>query len=177
MSLIKGFVAGIAMALAAHASANEKIAYQHWLVDIGAHTVEAHTANVNKTTFGVFCSGDQCLFYLHQNFQCTPGTKYSVLMSSQTVANALSMECTQIGGNLFQILDPFKTILRAVQGGGTIGFALALQSGDFAVTRFSLAGAKQAIDRALLEATKTKEKSPKGAPQNVPPAKIKDQLI
>ena len=177
MSIIQGLIASIAMALAAHAGANEKIAYQHWLVDIGAHTVEAHTANANKTTFGVFCSGDQCLFYLHQNFQCTPGTKYSVLMSSQTVANALSMECTQIGGNLFQILDPFKTILRAVQGGGTIGFALALQSGDFAVTRFSLADAKQAIDRALLEAAKTKEKSPKGVPQQNPAPRMKERVI
>jgi hypothetical protein len=142
-------------------TSNQKIAFQNWVLDISGQTTEAYTANDSKSSFGAFCAGEQCLFYLHQALNCEPGTKYSVLVNSQTVATALSMECTRIGGKLFQILNPFDLVLRAVQAGDTIGFAVALQSGAFAVTRFSLAGAKQAIERALLEAANSKNRQTK----------------
>ncbi len=131
------------------------------MLDFSGQTTEAYTANDSNSSFGVFCAGEQCLFYLHQALNCNPGTKYSVLINSQTVATALSMECTRIGGKLFQILNPFETVLKAVQAGDTIGFAVALQSGAFAVTRFSLAGAKPAIERALLEAANSKNRQTK----------------
>lgn len=150
--------------------ATQKIAFQNWVVDISGQTTEAYTANDSNSSFGVFCAGEQCLFYLHQALNCNPGTKYSVLMNSQTVATALSMECTRIGGKLFQILNPFDAVLRAVQAGDTIGFAVALQSGAFAVTRFSLAGAKPAIERALIEAANSKNRQTKPPIPTPPPS-------
>lgn len=165
----KGILTTAAVLLLGLAHANEKVPYQNWMVDISGQTTEAYTANESKSSFGVFCAGERCLFYLHQALQCEPGMKYSVLLNSQTVSGALSMECTRVGGNLFQILDPFDTVLRAVQAGETIGFAVALQSGAFAVARFSLAGAKPAIVRALVEAARSKSSVPKpGSPP--PPA-------
>jgi hypothetical protein len=148
----------------------QKIAFQNWVLDISGQTTEAYTANDSKSSFGVFCASEQCLFYLHQALNCEPGTKYSVLLNSQTVATALSMECTRIGGKLFQILNPFESVLRAAQAGDTIGFAVALQSGAFAVTRFSLAGAKPAIERALLEAANSKNRQTKPSTPKPPPS-------
>lgn len=168
----------LAISAGAHA---ERLISQNWVVDLNGQKNEAFTANDSKSSFGVFCSGEKCLFYLHQALKCDPGTKYSVLMNSQTVSTALSMECTQIGGNLFQILDPFEAVLKATQTGEMIGFAVALQSGAFAVTRFSLAGAKPAIERALLEAAKSKfrdQKPPLENPQNTTPrSTLKDIAI
>ena len=155
----------------------EKLASQNWVADLNGQTNEAYTANDSKSSFGVFCSGEKCLFYLHQSLKCDPGTKYSVLMNSQTVSTALSMECTQIGGNLFQILDPFEAVLRATQAGEMIGFAVALQSGAFAVNRFSLVGAKPAIERTLLEAAKSKFREQKQVPESAPKAPQKDISI
>jgi len=168
------------------AIAGEKVAYQNWIVDMSGNTTEAYTANDSKSSFGVFCAADKCLFYLHQALQCQPNAKYSVLMNSATVSTALSMQCTQIGGNLFQILDPFDAVLNAVKAGDTIGFAVALQSGAFGVTRFSLAGSTEAIRRALEEAAKAAQRPPPGNPATpapVPPANspgmrgLKDILI
>lgn len=85
-------------------------------------------------------------------------------MNSPGVSTALSMECTLINGNVFQILTPFNTVLQATQGGDGIGFAVALQSGAFGVTRFSLAGAKQAIERVLTEAANSKKREQKPIP-------------
>ncbi|MBT8614577.1 hypothetical protein G6652_08850 [Polynucleobacter paneuropaeus] len=147
------------------AVAGEKIAYQDWVAELSGKTNEAYTIADPNTSFGTFCSGDQCLFYLHQSLNCTPGAKYSVLMNSSSVSTALTMECTVINGNIFQILTPFNAVLQATQAGDSIGFAVALQSGAFAVTRFSLLGAKPAIDRMFGEASGNKHKG-----QNVPPA-------
>lgn len=176
MKLFKvlGLACLLILSIAAYA---EKLASQNWVADLNGQTNEAYTANDSKSSFGVFCSGEKCLFYLHQSLKCDPGTKYSVLMNSQTVSTALSMECTQIGGKLFQILDPFEAVLRATQAGEMIGFAVALQSGAFAVNRFSLVGAKPAIERALLEAAKSKFIEQKQAPESAPKAPQKDISI
>lgn len=146
--------------------AGEKVAYQNWIVDLSGVTTEAYTANDSNSSFGLFCSGEKCLFYLHQALQCQPNAKYSVLMNSATLSSALSMQCTQIGNNVFQILDPFNAVLEALKAGETIGFAVALQSGAFGVTRFSLAGSGDAIKRALFEAARS---SQRGSPQTQPP--------
>ena len=176
MRLIKNLLA-IGLFLLAVSAQAEKLVSQNWIVDLNGQKNEAYTANDSKSSFGVFCSGEKCLFYLHQALKCDPGAKYSVLMNSQTVSTALSMECTQIGGNLFQILDPFDAVLKATQAGELIGFAVALQSGAFAVTRFSLAGAKPAIERALLEAAKSKFRDQKPPPENTPKSTLKDIAI
>ena len=167
----------IALFLANSAYAAEKWISQNWVLDKTGQNHEAYTINESKSSFGVFCSGEKRLFYLHQGLNCTPGAKYSVLMNSLSVSTAIRMECSQIGGNLFQILDPFDAVYQAVGTGQMIGFAVALQSGAFAVNRFSLLGAKPAIDRALLEAAKSKLKEQKTAPKNDPKTKLKDIQI
>jgi hypothetical protein len=182
---MKKLLLSFACLLSFQAFAGEKVAYQNWIVDMNGTTTEAYTANDSKSSFGVFCAADKCLFYLHQALKCQPNAKYSVLMNSATVSTALSMQCTQIGGNLFQILDPFDAVLNAVKAGDTIGFAVALQSGAFGVTRFSLAGATDAIKRALVEASKAVQQPPASpsAPVQPPPANspgmrgLKDILI
>ena len=176
MRLIKGFLLGCILLIAQSAQA-ERLTSQKWVLDLNGQTNEAHTANDSASSFGVFCSGEKCLFYLRQGLKCEPGTKYSVLMNSQATSTALSMECTQIGGNLFQILDPFEAVLRATQAGEMIGFAVALQSGAFAVNRFSLAGSKPAIERVLLEAAKSKFLEQKIPPASTPKSTLRDTRI
>lgn len=138
------------------AQAGEKMAIQNWIAELNGQVNEAYTVNGPQSSFGMFCSGEQCLFYLHQNLRCTPGEKYSVLMNGPPVSSALTMECTQINGNLFQILKPFDEVLKGIQNGEAIGFAVALQSGAFAVNRFSLQGANIAIKRVMQEAAQSK---------------------
>ena len=142
---------------AGFAKAGEKIAFQNWVAELNGQINEAYTVNGPQSSFGMFCSGEQCLFYLHQNLRCTPGEKYSVLMNGPPISSALTMECTQINGNLFQILKPFDEVLKGVQNGEAIGFAVALQSGAFAVNRFSLVGANSAINRVMQEANQNKQ--------------------
>ena len=144
-------------ALPGIAKAGEKIAIQNWVAELNGQVNEAYTVNGPQSSFGMFCSGEQCLFYLHQNLRCIPGEKYSVLMNGPPISSALTMECTQINGNLFQILKPFDEVLKGIQNGEAIGFAVALQSGAFAVNRFSLSGANVVIKRVMQEAAQSKQ--------------------
>jgi hypothetical protein len=166
LSILRCFI--LLLCLPHWAIAGEKIGFEAWTAEMSGPSSEAYTAADSNTSLGLYCAGEQCLFYLRQGLNCAPGAKYFVLMNSQSLSTALNMECTQIGGNVFQILTPFEAVLRAVQLGDSIGFAVALQSGAFAVTRFSLLGAKAAIDRVLMEAATSRSRE-KQAPANITP--------
>lgn len=157
--------------------AGDKLPYQNWTAELSGKNNEAYTIADANTSFGAFCGGEQCLFYLHQDLKCAPGAKYSVLMSSLSFSTALTMQCTLINGNMFQILTPFNAVLKATQLGESLGFAVALQSGAFAVSRFSLLGAKPAIERVLIEASISKRKELKEAPKlNLPQVQIAPKI-
>jgi hypothetical protein len=140
--------------LASPASANDRVVYQNWIVDIGTDTTEAYTANDSGSSLGLFCGGSTCVFYLNPNLNCQPNSKNAVLMNSATQSASIAMQCTLVGKHYFQMLDPFEQVFSAVKSGGHIGFAVALQGGAFSVYRFSLNGALLALQRALDESAK-----------------------
>ena len=161
--------------------AAESVAYQNWIVDITNNTTEAHTANDSGSSFGLFCSRDSCLFYVHQNFDCKPGEKYSALVNSGAVSGPVSVECAKINGNIFQILVPFNLVLEASKNAEVIGFAFPLSNGTFTVARFSLAGSAEAMKRTLIEAAKAHQPAapaPSEPPISPPGSKgLKDIVI
>lgn len=162
--MIKRFLVSLLVILTVlwhgQAFANEKIAYQSWVVEIGPETTEAYTVNDSNSSLGLFCGGSTCVFYLNPNLNCQPNTKNAVLMNGSTVSAAIGMQCTLVGKHYFQILDAFDQVLNAVKAGGNIGFAVALQGGAFSVYRFSLNGALPALQRALDEAAKKRQARP-----------------
>jgi hypothetical protein len=172
---MKPVIAAILILSAGFAIAEEKVTYQNWAVvmngQTGGQTSEAYTIADANSSLGVFCVKDQCIFYLRQGLNCTPGTSYPILMNSASVTACLAMECTLINGNTFNVLKPFNEVLRATQSGDSIGFAVGLQSGTFAASRFSLLGAKSAIERVLIEAAMSKKKKQVAPPKSLPPPK------
>ena len=161
--------------------AAESVAYKNWIVDITNNTTEAHIANDSGSSFGLFCSRDSCLFYVHQNFDCKPGEKYSALVNSGAVSGPVSVECAKINGNIFQILVPFNLVLEASKNAEVIGFAFPLSNGAFTVARFSLAGSAEAMKRTLIEAAKAHQPTapaPSEPPVSPPGSKgLKDIVI
>jgi hypothetical protein len=149
--------------------ANEKVVFQNWVVELGPETTEAYTANDSNSSLGLFCGGTTCVFYLNPNLNCQPNTKNAVLMNAMASSAAIGMQCTLVGKHYFQILDSFDQVLSAVNAGGNIGFAVALQGGAFSVYRFSLNGALPAIQTALDQAAKKRQAKPAQPIQNQRP--------
>ena len=147
--------------------ADQLATYQDWKVQTGPNSIEAYTSGAD-TSFGLYCSGDECLFYLHNKLLCQPGSVSPALMSGVNAASSLVVRCTQVGGNLFQILDPFASVLETIKKGGAISFAVPLQAGTFGISSFSLNGSSEAIKRTIFEAGKRK-RAPAPQTPNKPP--------
>lgn len=164
----------IALLLAVFSSslwAAEKVALGDWTVQTSPDSIEASTS-VGETSFGLYCQAGQCMFYLHDNLRCRPGLRSPTLISGTGSAASLNIQCTQINGVLFQILEPFNAVLEEVKRGGYVSFAVPLQNGTFGVSRFSLNGGFDAVKKALQEAGKNKQ-----APQVILPAPQIIQII
>ena len=124
----------------------------NWTVNIQDGTVEAFTLGGNETSLGLFCAKNECFFYIHQPIPCQQGAQIPALLSSTAVATAVNLRCTRINNNLFAILEPFPSLLKATQESRAISFALPLSNGGFGILEFGLIGAKEAIALALLRA-------------------------
>jgi hypothetical protein len=147
-------------------SAAEEIKYQDWAVQLGDDTVEAYTVNSSQSSFGFFCKGETCLYYLNLNLECPANSKTPVLLSGEGAGSAFLTTCMKLGGRNFQILDEPELVKRTVYGGKKIGFSVALQGGEFILAQFTLNGAQVAIERAVAEA-KQKKVQPKGSVKGI----------
>lgn len=137
--------------------------FDRWTLESKEIITEAYTTSESNTTFGIFCSANQCMFYLHQPTACLPNQRYPALVRNQLQAQAITMKCTLVGNKLFLILEPFNTLLQVTQIGEQISFAVSLQSNEFITARFSLVGARQAVTQAL------QISSQKAVPKVAPP--------
>jgi hypothetical protein len=137
--------------------------FERWTLESKETITEAYTTSESNTTFGIFCSANQCMFYLHQPTACLPNQRYPALVRNQIQAQAITMKCTIVGNKLFLIIEPFNQILQATQLGEQISFVVSLQSPEFITTRFSLSGARQAVTQAL------QISSQKAVPKVAPP--------
>ena len=90
-------------------------------------------------------------------------------MSGMGSAASVSVRCTRLGNNLFQILEPFSTVFEIIKQGGVVSFAKPVQDGTVAVGNYSLLGSREAINRTLDEAARRARQSP-APPQVKPPS-------
>jgi hypothetical protein len=70
-------------------------------------------------------------------------------MTSVNASASLTIQCTEVHGKTFRILDPFVTVLNTVKQGGVVSFAMPLQNGTFGITNYSLHGSDEVVKRAL----------------------------
>lgn len=165
----------VVMVFAGSVCAQEAIGFDYWVVTRSAKTTEAFTQSGNDTSLGVYCAGDQCLFYLKMPLVCTPGSQSVALINNGHATKAFVMECLPVGQSFFQVLKPFDEVLATLLAGEQAGVAVPIQSSGFAVSRFESRGARQAIDRAIYEATiRLRQNSTfiPEAPQSAPQGKL-----
>lgn len=175
-SLRRLYLVLILFALSSSIWAAEAIVQGDWIIQTTSASIEASTS-AGGTSFGMYCQADQCMFYIHDNLRCQPAMRSPILMSGAGNAASLNIQCTQVNGVLFQILEPFNTVLDEIKRGGAVSFAVPLQNGTFGVSSFSLKGGFDAVKIALQEAGKNKPRPKAVVPlpeiiQIVPPALV-----
>jgi len=115
----------------------------------------AATVNDSGNVFGQWCDvyDGNCIYLIAIPMRCEDGETYPVLSNSETSANAVEIVCrgplqgrNADGRALYRfVFTNFASIDHQVRQSQRIGFAFPTQGDGFHVSRFSLAGAIQAI--------------------------------
>ena len=115
-------------------------------------------SNDSRSLFVIWCPvGEECSMRIVLDTSCDVNHEYTMLMSSSIGAAAVKIRCQgQIpsGEYRYEVLEPGATeVAVAVAGGakdkGVVGFAIALDGGQFRALRFSLDGADLALQKLL----------------------------
>ena len=129
--------------------------YQDWRIEQNSVFVAAVTTNQAGSFFGLLC-GKTCSFYINNGRDCEVGASYPGLISGAGGALAVTLRCLHIREEGQQIaaflLD--EDVSEVMQGGGELGVVVPLADGQFAVSRFSLTGAFDAVTDMLRMADK-----------------------
>jgi hypothetical protein len=131
------------------AAAQEK-RFGAWTVGVMAGNGGAFAATTNDSggLLGLYCyrDGGKCLWLLKNDIGCDDGSKYPVLVNSDSGAASTEIVCLKLGGKPRYAFADFDTIDSTVRMSDWIGFAFPLRSGRFQVSRFPLDGASRALE-------------------------------
>lgn len=111
-----------------------------------------------------FAKEQVCIHALRLKTGCENGASYPFLMNHSTGANLVRGICRKNGDANDMAIEPFDTVRAPLDTNANIlGFAIPLASGAFRAVRFSLNGAKTAIQEAerLVRQRKPNERSVK----------------
>jgi hypothetical protein len=140
----------------------------------------AVTINESRHALGVTCmlDGTNCEWRLILQLPCRVGAQHNLLSNAPHGTRSLRLRCLEQKGQDFvrAFVNPAEA-MDAIVGGastvpvGVIGFALALESGEFLVIRFQYDGMMNALTDVNNRLAQPSSKGPSGA------AGTKDQLL
>lgn len=110
----------------------------------------AKVTNSTRSTVGVICSVDvdSCDAYLAIDVTCEQEVVTPMMINSKIGAFPVTTKCTKMGESQLLLITEFDRVIQAFQGGGDVGFAMPMESGQFKVVRFGSTGATAAIKSA-----------------------------
>ena len=129
----------------------------------------AATSNAAGDVLGQYCvpSANSCYWLLAIGSPCTASGSYTALSNSESGTAQLRLLCLpqSAAGQYRYVFEDFATIDHIVKTDTRVGFALALQNGQFKAVRFDLTGSRLAIDHMRRQAGES-------APQQTKPAGV-----
>ena len=137
-----------------------------WMVDLtDASVYAAVTVNDTNHEFGQYCFFDQdssCNWFFETDTSCTDGSKYPVLANGDTKALYLEVLCLgEVKGRYAYAFTDFDKVDKFIRASKQIGFAVPLQSDAFAVLRWNLNGAANALSAMRTAAERRSKPVPK----------------
>ncbi len=123
--------------------------------------VYAATINDSEAIFGQYCYPDKgaCYWLLANDIDCDTGSKYPVLVNTDSGASSLELLCFKLKDKGRYAFTDFDAIDKIARGSTRLGIAFPMQNGLFQVHRFSLDGSTRAVD-VMREAAEKLMKSP-----------------
>jgi hypothetical protein len=117
--------------------------------DSSGDQIAGTISNDGKSYLASRCFRDikKCVIIISAPTKCEKDAEYSMLINSDDGAYHTVGMCRLNGSQYEYILTPYNTLFKIIsKDSGIIGFALPLDSGEFRAYRFSLVGAKKALE-------------------------------
>ena len=137
-----------------------------WKVDLSDPGLyAASTVNDSNHELGQYCFFDKdssCDWYFETDTICTAGSNYPVLANADTNALYLEVLCLgEVKGRYAYAFTDFDKVDKLIRGSKQVGFAVPLQGDKFAVVRWNLNGATNALSAMRTAAEKRSKSIPK----------------
>ena len=166
LDMYRWLVLASLLALPTTAVAAER-AVGHWVYDTAAPKyVYAATVNDSGHVFGQYCDlKGMCHWMLVLDMPCRDGAKYAAIAKSNARVTPLEVTCTgRLGSALYRFVfndfDKVAALVSKAPNSSEVGFAIALNDGEFRAVRFSLLGAAPAIASMTSEGSERLKRTP-----------------
>jgi hypothetical protein len=106
------------------------------------------TTNESGSAFGMVC-GTTCVWFVNFQKHCEAGHDYPAMVNAAGGAYAIQLRCYHLDQRWLLTFAVDDDSVDTIKKGGEIGFAFPLDSGQFGVSRFSLAGGQGATLKAI----------------------------
>ncbi|QET03906.1 hypothetical protein FOB72_17195 (plasmid) [Cupriavidus pauculus] len=172
---IRHCLTAVLIALAGHASGATFGDWQTGVTDDG--NLYAGVVNDSQSALMKVCiiKSGNCVWFLVTATRCEPGARSPTLINSALGATTTDLICDQSVSSApnspaqyrYAIAN-YELLDQVANGGKPFGLAVGLESGRFAVFRFSTNGAKQALGKLSEAAIRlyNKQQSPSSNPAN-----------
>lgn len=123
--------------------------FREWVVGVTSDKEGVFAATMNESggVFGEYCypSSATCVWLLSNDTNCEDGSTYPVLVNTDTGSASTKILCKKIDGKARYVFASYEEIETSIKRARWIGMAFPMQDGRFQVSRFSLAGAAEAV--------------------------------
>lgn len=121
-----------------------------WNID-DPELLTAATLNKTGQALAQFCvpTTGSCLYLITLGINCEKGEPYAALVNSDLGTATMDLLCheeVEKGGEHTLVFTDFDQIDKIIRGAQRVGFAIAMEEGEFKAVRFSLDGSNKAID-------------------------------
>jgi hypothetical protein len=99
----------------------------------------------NFIGFRCFSATKECVHALGADIICDNGDKYPILINSSTASLSMEAICSKNDKTHELLLTKYDDIHEILIKGGSVGFAIPMENGNFKAVRFSLDGSQKAI--------------------------------
>lgn len=143
----------IALGCAASVHAEDRVQHGDWSSQFLEGMGEASTNERGASLFGLLCADGRCRYYFGNGIDCEPGNNYPIMLTTEAGAIAVDAICdpmaTANGEVLLYWFGESDRLNAAFEQSAAVGFAFPLSDGQFRLSKFSMKGYGEAVERMV----------------------------
>jgi hypothetical protein len=151
------------------AHAEDRMEHGDWSSQFLDGMGEASTHENGESMFGMLCAAGSCRYYFANGIDCEAGNNYPLMVTTAAGALAFDAICepmnTANGDVMLYLFNEAPRLNEAFGQSMAVGFAFPMTDGQFKISKFSMKGYEQAIERMVngMRAKREAESNPEGS--------------